>query len=93
MKLTQKIFNEEMFAEIKAHGFYFGLKTYHLNKFDLIVLLRNSKLFDETDGNYLLFFSPLDDKWKKLVPRKRLMRKSNTPGLRIIRGPVTIHFE
>ena len=84
---------KEMFSEIKAHGYFIGLKTYHLNKFDLIVLLRNSQLFDEEEPNYLLFFSPLDNKWKKLMPRKRNKKKLKPPGLKIIRKPVTIVFE
>jgi len=62
---------KEMYTELKYLGYFYNIKTYQLCKYDLISLLRNTKLFDEEDDDYLLFYHPEDKKWNKLIPKRR----------------------
>tara|TARA_R110001592_G_scaffold1469_3_gene8795 strand:+ start:915 stop:1208 length:294 start_codon:yes stop_codon:yes gene_type:complete len=63
---------KEIYTILKKQGYFNNTKTYQLCKFDLIVLLRNSKLFDETQDKYLLFYNPSERKWIKLISKRKL---------------------
>jgi len=56
------------------------LRTYHMNKFDLITVIRNTDLIDETDKIHLLVYDRT--KWIKFIIPDR---KKNTydRGLKI----------
>ena len=63
---------KELYNILKSQNYFNNIKTYQLCKFDLITLLRNTDLFDETQENILLFYNPRYSKWLKLMPRKKL---------------------
>jgi len=62
---------KEIYNILKSQHFFNNIKTYQLCKFDLIVLLRNTKLSDETIDKHLLFYNPLEKKWIKLKTKKK----------------------
>ena len=62
---------KDIYNDLKQYGYFFGTKTYQLNKHDIIVLLKNTKLFDEEEENYLLFYHPNKRKWNKLIPERK----------------------
>ena len=66
---------KEIYNILKSQKYFNNIKTYQLCKFDLIVLLRNTNLFDESIDRYLLFYNPLQRKWIKLLPKKKLYDK------------------
>ena len=66
---------KEIYNILKLQNYFNNIKTYQLCKFDLIVLLRNTNLFDETHDNNLLFYNPSEQKWIKLFPKKKLYDK------------------
>lgn len=61
---------KEIYTELKSLGFFYKIKIYQLCKYDIITLLRNTKLFDENEDDYLLFYHPEDKKWNKLIPKR-----------------------
>jgi hypothetical protein len=63
---------KEIYNILKCQNYFHNIKTYQLCKFDIIVLLRNTQLFDETIENYLLFYNSQERKWIKLTPHKKL---------------------
>jgi hypothetical protein len=63
---------KELYTILKSQHYFNTIKTYQLCKYDLITLLRNTDLFDETQETNLLFYNPQDRKWLKLIPRKKL---------------------
>ena len=63
---------KELYTILKSQNYFNTIKTYQLCKYDLITLLRNTDLFDETQETNLLFYNPQDRKWLKLIPRKKL---------------------
>ena len=61
----------EIYNNLKFQNYFNNIKSYQLCKFDLITLLRNTELFDETEDLHLLFYNPTERKWLKLTPRKK----------------------
>ena len=76
----------------KKYGLLSFFKIYTLNKYDLICLLRNSKCFDETYSNHILF--KLNDINIKLKPepKKTIYRGEKITKLTYIRKSVYISF-
>tara|TARA_R110000868_G_scaffold19587_2_gene84288 strand:+ start:489 stop:782 length:294 start_codon:yes stop_codon:yes gene_type:complete len=70
-----------------------NFKIYHLNKYDLIVLLRNSNLFDESHNKKLIIsigrHEPIE-----LEPLgiKRLYKGNLFKGIKIIKKPILVVF-
>lgn len=84
----------ELYNELKVLGYFFNVKNYQLNKFDMVTMLQNTNLFDEQHEEYVLFFHPEEKKWNKLYPVKRKYnRHRNNPGIKITRGEVVLKFE
>tara|TARA_R110001606_G_scaffold294818_1_gene442494 strand:- start:804 stop:1100 length:297 start_codon:yes stop_codon:yes gene_type:complete len=76
---------------------YFLLKNYkiyHLNKFDLIVLLRNSKLFDETKKKFIIININREKPIEIEPLLKKRLYKGNVfkHGLQIKKIKKTIYF-
>jgi len=62
---------KEIYLILKNLDYFYDIKTYQLCKYDIIVLLRNTGLFDETIEDYLLFYNPKKKKWLKLFPKSK----------------------
>ena len=68
-------------------------KIYKLNKYDIIVIMRNSDYFFEESGDYLLF------KYKKSKikfypkPSKRFYKGNKKQGLMFYNIPVVLKFD
>ena len=85
---------KEIYCLLKIQGYFNNIKTYQLCKFDLIVLLRNTKLFDEEETNHLLFYNPMFEKWIKLLPKKKLYGRDNkTSGICFIKKKIILNFD
>ena len=83
----------------KKFNLFLDYKVYHMNKFDLISVMRNSSLFDETKPIYL-YFSCTNQHRKKFTakfqpkPTKRYYKGEKLSGIRIrnFDKPITISF-
>ena len=76
---------KEIYNDLKNYGYFNNTKTYQLCKFDIIVLLRNTKLFDENETDYLLFYNPSLKKWLKLSPRRKIYDRGEKVSKIVIR--------
>lgn len=66
---------KEIYLILKNLDYFNNIKTYQLCKYDIIVLLRNTNLFDESINDYLLFYNPKNKKWLKLFPKNKSYKK------------------
>ena len=96
------VFEQFSLAELKdvirfIQKRYFLLKNfkiYHLNKFDLIVLLRNSNLFDETNKKKLIINISREEPIELEPLAKKRLYKGNAfkQGIQIRKITQTIIF-
>jgi len=72
---------KEIYKFISFHNFnYSTVKIYHTNKWDIITLIRNTGLVDETDTEYLLIYHR--DKWIK-HPVNDKKKKTYDKGIKV----------
>jgi len=72
---------KEIYKFISFHNFnYSTVKIYHTNKWDIITLIRNTGLIDETDPEYLLIYHR--DKWIK-HPVNDKKKKTYDKGIKV----------
>ena len=84
---------KEIYIILKKQGYFNNTKTYQLCKFDLIVLLRNTKLFDEIQDKHLLFYNPSETKWIKLLSKRKLYdRGEKVDNMNIIEKRIVLTF-
>ncbi len=72
---------KEIYKFISFHNYnYSTVKIYHTNKWDIVTLIRNTGLVDETDPEYLLIYHR--DKWIKHVVNVK-QKKTYDRGIQI----------
>lgn len=95
------LFEEFKLAELKDIFLYiknkYGLlnkyKIYKLNKYDLIILLRNCGYFDEDNGSHLYFRYRDEELLFLPLPSNRYYKGEKKQQMEIFRIPITIHFQ
>lgn len=88
---------KEIYKFISFHNYnYSTVKIYHTNKWDIVTLIRNTGLIDETDPECLLIFHrdkwikhPVNDKKKKTYDRGL---KVKTVEFTTFKKKVTLNF-
>lgn len=92
---------KDMFIYIRTKfGLFKKYKVYHLNKFDLITIMRNSECFDEFKPIYVYFVFYNVPHRKKFTakfqprPTKRYYKGEKLNGIKITRlnKPITLSF-
>ena len=85
---------KEIYILLKKYNYFRNIKTYQLCKYDLITLLRNTNLFDETEEEHLLFYNPKKKMWLKLYPKSKFYdRGDRIEKMRITKKPILIIFD
>jgi len=71
------------------------IRTYHTNKFDLITILRNTGLVDESNPYHLLIYDR--DKWKKFKIKEknkgRYDRGQKVKTVEVKKKKITLDFK
>lgn len=75
LEIIKLVCLKEVFQQLKFLGNFGGIHIHQLNKFDLIVLLRNSGLIDESPPTYISYYNRGEDSWYKVYPSGRIFNK------------------